>query len=707
MRKALSIYMSDLKQLRTNWAAAVLAAGLIVLPSLYAWINVEASLDPYDNTVNLRVGVVNEDRGAELAGHRFHAGKEIINALRNNHRLGWQFVTKAKGMEGVRKGDYFATIVIPEDFSANLATIVRDRPKRAVIHYYENDKRNAIVPKITERGVSTLSAQVGDEFTAIVNTVLFSLFHEAGVTLEQQLPDIRHFETLLFRLQNDLPTIERQLDKASRDAAQARQFIQRAEQLLPKAEQVVNQGREWLDGAGRFFAQTKETPRLFMAPTEAWLRTLEELTVSLEQWAAAPPRSDDDFERWAATGKAIATDGEQLLSQLDDALHRLEGAADIDRPAHLRNALIRLRQTFADMQDMAMRPAGQSFETIVEHVQTQAAAVDAAVKGVRQAYEQQALPLIQTKWAEMAPLFQQTKQRLENMAGVISRLERLFTNADRDLKATEQWLTAAKTEYPFLARHVSELTALVAKMKSETDINELIHLLKQDPQAKGAFLAHPVDVKTYRLFPLPNYGSGMNPFYTVLAIWVGGLLLVSVLVIDPFRENGNTARAMYIGRLLTFWTLNLLQAFVVTVGAAMFLPHIFIRDPHWFVMFGLLAGMVFTVIIFTLVSLFGNVGKAMAIILLVLQIAGAGGTYPVELIPPFFRLLNPWLPFTYAIDLMREAVGGIVWENVRRDVVRLCLFAVAALLAGLSFQAPLSRWMRVFKEKVAESKLFH
>ncbi|WP_223812855.1 YhgE/Pip domain-containing protein [Geobacillus sp. 47C-IIb] len=252
--------MSDLKQLTTNWAAAVLAAGLIVLPSLYAWINVEASLDPYDNTVNLRVGVVNEDRGAELAGHRFHAGKEIINALRNNHRLGWQFVTKAKGMEGVRKGDYFATIVIPEDFSANLATIVRDRPKRAVIHYYENDKRNAIVPKITERGVSTLSAQVGDEFTAIVNTVLFSLFHEAGVTLEQQLPDIRHFETLLFRLQNDLPTIERQLDKASRDAAQARQFIQRAEQLLPKAEQVVNQGREWLDGAGRFLLKQRKLP---------------------------------------------------------------------------------------------------------------------------------------------------------------------------------------------------------------------------------------------------------------------------------------------------------------------------------------------------------------------------------------------------------------------------------------------------------------
>ncbi|OKO93554.1 Phage infection protein [Geobacillus proteiniphilus] len=220
-------------------------------------------------------------------------------------------------------------------------------------------------------------------------------------------------------------------------------------------------------------------------------------------------------------------------------------------------------------------------------------------------------------------------------------------------------------------------------------------------------MAHPVDVQTFHLFPLPNYGSGMNPFYTVLAIWVGCLLLVSVLSTDPSSFSEANERERYAGRLLTFWTLNALQAMVVTAGAAFILPNIFVREPGWFMTFGLLCGFVFMTVVFSLVSLFGNVGKAMAIVLLVLQIAGAGGTYPVELIPPFFQQLNPWLPFTYAIDVMREAVGGIVWENVEHDVKRLLSFAVAALLAGLLLKAPLTPWMRVLKEKAAQSGLFH
>ncbi|ASS99520.1 phage infection protein [Geobacillus thermocatenulatus] len=705
MKQAWRIYTNDLRHLTTNWAAATLALGLIVLPSLYAWINVEASIDPYAHTEDLPVGVVNEDRGAELAGRRFHAGDEIVKALKHNHQLGWRFVTQKKGIEGVRKGDYFATIVIPADFSAKLATVVQKRPKRAVIYYYENDKRNAIAPKITERGASTLSAQVSDEFARTVNTALFSLFHQAGVTLEQQLPAIRRVEAFVFRLENELPTIQRQLKALNRDVEEARSLVHTARELLPAAKATVQRGLEWTDRVETLFMQVNASSHL-------WEKPVEMVVHALYSVAEQPPQSLDTLEkqaRWAALIQQAATDVNPLVQQVSRTLRTWEGAIDSSSLQPVQRTISRIEQTLASIQETAalVKQHPTDVEEKITHLREQMALLDAQTQQLDQAYRQRLLPMLRAKWNQTGEQVRQAKQTLLHMNQALHEAEQWLSNTDRDLAAAQQSLKTALAQYPFLARQVRELAAFLATIKKETNIDELIRLLKQDPQAKGAFLAHPIDVKTFRLFPLPNYGSGMNPFYTVLAIWVGCLLLVSVLSTDSSSFSDANERERYAGRLLTFWTLNALQAMVVTAGAAFFLPNIFVREPGWFMAFGLLCSFVFMAVVFSLVSLFGNVGKAMAIVLLVLQIAGAGGTYPIELIPPFFQQLNPWLPFTYAIDIMREAVGGIVWERVEHDVKRLLLFAVSALLAGLVLKGPLSPWMRVLKEKAALSGLFH
>ncbi len=723
VKKIWNLYVHDMKQIATNWVAAVLVGGLLLLPSLYAWVNIEASIDPYANTRNIKVGIVNEDKGAKIQGHAFNAGKEIVRALRNNHDLGWKFVGKQEGMKNVRNGDYFATIVIPSDFSEKLATIVQDRPEQAVIHYYENDKKNAIAPRITSKGASTITEQVSDQFVAVVNSVLFSIFHEAGVALEQQLPDIRYFETLIFQLQTKLPEIKRLLNQSMSNAKEAERLVNKAEKTLPEAKRIVNSGIAFLDEMNQFFTKAEAKAKTLTPQITENLRTLQQIAMSIyavtnklqENLSLAQQR------QWLSDVQSMAAAGEQMADEAQTQLRIFNNM--IEKRAFSRTASANMEQLSGRLTGIksnlreAQRLAKLAYEQsengaqlgnhLLTDLNERAAAAVKQVDRVMNEYEQHIAPLMKEKMNETKQTLQDARRILADIANTILELERFLQHAGSGLKQGEEMLQTASDQYPFLARKVNDIASFLVKLKKETNIYDIIRLLKNDPRAKGEFLAHPVDLKTHRLFPLPNYGSGMNPFYTVLSIWVGCLLLVSLLSTEPYEAEGYTSREIYFGRLLTFWTCNSIQALIVTLGDVFLLKNIYIHDSGWFILFGLLCSFVFIVIVFTLVSVFSDVGKALAIVLLVFQIAGAGGTYPVQLIPKFFQNINPFLPFTYAIDLMREAVGGIVWGKVKNDAVRLMMFAVLALLLGTLLKEPLNKYMHSLHAKAKKSGLFH
>jgi putative membrane protein len=192
----------------------------------------------------------------------------------------------------------------------------------------------------------------------------------------------------------------------------------------------------------------------------------------------------------------------------------------------------------------------------------------------------------------------------------------------------------------------------------------------------------------------------------VLSVWVGALLLISLLAVDVADRKGYTGRQIYFGRLLTFLSIGFLQTIIVTSGDLLILG-VPAKHPFWMIVFGLLISLVFMLIVYTLVSVFGNIGKALAIVMLVLQIAGSGGTYPVVLLPKFFQIISPFLPFTYAVDLMREAVGGIIWQKGLRDALLLSLFGLAAVLFGAFLKEPVNKKTKAFLEKSKQAGLFH
>ncbi|WP_223876486.1 YhgE/Pip domain-containing protein [Companilactobacillus huachuanensis] len=264
----------------------------------------------------------------------------------------------------------------------------------------------------------------------------------------------------------------------------------------------------------------------------------------------------------------------------------------------------------------------------------------------------------------------------------------------------------ATNDWPQLKKDVHHSAKLLKKGEKDVDFGALIKLMKSDANKESDFFSNPVKLKKDNLYDIPNYGSASAPFYLALCIWVGALLLSSVFTVH-FQLNDRqkyrySFKQRFNGRYLTFAFLNQLQAIAAALGN-LFILHAYTKEKVWLILFCMLVSFVFISILYSLVQMFGTVGKGLGIIILVLSISGAGGNFPVVLSDGFFRFINPYLPFTYAVNLLREAVGGIYWPNATKDIIILVAFGVAFYLLGLLTTEKLKPFMHKIHKSAKKS----
>ncbi|MEC2489713.1 YhgE/Pip domain-containing protein, partial [Bacillus cereus] len=259
MKQIWRIYKTDLRNVAKHWAAIVIVLGLMILPSLYAWFNIKASWDPYGNTKEVPIAVSNQDAGSNLRGKDINIGKEIVDSLKKNKNLGWKFVDEKQAIYGVERGDYYASITIPKDFSEKIATVLDENPKKPELDYYVNEKVNAIAPKITAKGASGITEEISKNFVKTANGEIFKIFNDLGIDLETNLPSIEKVKDLVFKLEAQFPEMNTLMDKALDDATRAEDVVKVAQKELPVVESVMNDGQEALGNLDKFFARNDET----------------------------------------------------------------------------------------------------------------------------------------------------------------------------------------------------------------------------------------------------------------------------------------------------------------------------------------------------------------------------------------------------------------------------------------------------------------
>ena len=932
MKQIWRIYTTDLRNVAKHWAAIVIVLGLMVLPSLYAWFNIKASWDPYGNTKEIPIAVSNEDAGANLRGKDINIGKEVVDSLKKDKNFNWKFVDEKQAVYGVERGDYYASITIPKDFSEKITTVISDNPKKPELDYFVNEKVNAIAPKITAKGASGITEEISKNFVKTANGEIFKIFNELGIDLETNLPSIEKVKDLVFKLEAQLPEMNKLVDTALTDAGKAQDLVKVAQENLPVVESVMNDGQDALTNLDKFFANNdqrlndapgvirndltmaknamdtataftnflmnpgvdlnlyipdipdlpqvngegykniaknidqtvsnvlssarvgtayaqsvmdglqngkidpeiakknietvsnnfqthidnvssvitmmstlqqnattdfgqkffgdrvahltairdsqqdlnnrfkhvndlistgqevkqdvrdainqklnatnalidqaeKDYNETFVADFQKAVSTAEQLKKQAENTVEGAQKTVEDLKKAKEDLKNKGVNGldgtktalnslngqfQAGIGMIDDMIPVLESAnkvlADVNSDKNLDNGIATLNKAKSALQKgvdatnkgiTLINNGQQPTKDVIESINEASKNGSAQLGDFLARYDSEIVPSFNAAIARTKEMSKNTSKILSDANKKLPDVKTLLEDSSKGLVEGKKKVEDIKAEMPAAEKKIKELANKIREFDSQEDIKDIIRLLKNDVEKQSDYFASPVKLKENKLFAMPNYGSAMSPFYTVLALWVGALLMVSLLTVEVHEEGANyKSHEIYFGRLLTFLTIGLSQAFIVSMGD-IFLLGTYVVDKFWFVLFSLFIGGVFVCIVYSLVSIFGNVGKSMAIILLVLQVAGSGGTFPIQMTPAFFQAIYPFLPFTYAISAIRETVGGMLWDIVTRDLLVLSAFVVVMIVAALLLKTPINKSSEKFVENAKGSKIIH
>ena len=715
MKQIIEIFKSDIKEIFRKVNTWIIIIGLIFLPSMYAWPNILSSWDPYSHTNNIKVAVISEDEGATVEGKNVNLGESLITNLKGNKNLDWQFVSsKQQAENGVKIGDFYASIVIPKSFSSDITSITRGELKKATIEYTVNEKINAISPKITNSGASALANTIGKNFVEVANGVIFEKLHEAGVKFEENLPAIEQVKEKINHLNDNFTNYENSLNELIGKVDRGYNVLNTIQGTLPEIDRAATNSIMLANKTNVTIKNIENFNEIMLKNINTQLDKVIEISGEVVKVAELIQKKPTNPEETKAKMKALDSRLEAAEKRLDIAKDIFEFLNSLSDQNLFQKQLTKINTMESDISKL--RTLNKKIYSNIDKYDTIGNNVKVEFLKTSKRVNRNSIDFKKKLNTEVAPLVKRVltnaDTKIRNVSSVISRaqaqiptINAKISEAEVKIQTVQGKLLKLQGEMPEIKEKVQKLTGIVNKADGEIDTNALFNLLKVDYKQQAEFFANPVQLKENQLYHIKNYGSAMTPFYTVLSIWVGALLMSSLLTTKvEDEENKYKPYQKYFGRGLLFMIISLLQTLIITLGD-MYLLGTQANSPYRFVIYALLISLLFSAIIYTTVCLLGNVGKAVCIILLVLQIGSSGGTFPIQMTSSFFQALYPKVPFTYSISLLREAVGGVYIPAVNRDMKILLTYLVITLVGGAILVSLKARSAKLSRER-KRSKLF-
>lgn len=715
MKNIIEIFKNDIREIFRKTRTWIVIIGLILLPSMYAWPNILSAWDPYGHTNNIKVAVVTEDSGAEVSGQKVNLGENLVEGLKNNKNLDWQFVkNKQEAEDGVKIGDYYASIVIPKNFSEDLTSVSRGFPKKAIIEYTVNEKINAISPKITNSGASAIANNISKSFVEIANGVIFEKLHEAGIKFEQNLPSIEKMKEEIFKLNDNFSNYENVVSELIGKTEQGQKILNTIQQTLPDIDRFATNSIMLADKADITINNIQNFNEKLLPLISNHLKVVEDVSEEANSFAQKIQSKPDNVEETKEKLKLLNTRLEAGEERLRVVKSIFEYLNELSGENILQNQLNKINTLESDLTKV--KEVNNKIYTNIDNYDEIADDIKKDFVDRTKRINEISTNIDNRLNDDIAPLVAKVLTKADININEISKLiigaqnelpevEAKILSTEVKIQRAHAKLLAIQKELPEAKEKIKKLTEEIKKAEAGTNTNMLFNLLKVDYKQQAEFFANPVQLSENKLYHIKNYGSAMTPFYTVLSIWVGALLMSSLLTTKVEDEEGKYKPCeKYFGRWILFLVISLFQTLVITLGD-MYILGTQAVSPYRFVFYGLLISALFSSIIYTIVHLLGNVGKAICIILLVLQLGSSGGTFPIQMTSSFFQALYPKVPFTYSIGLLREAVGGVYIPAAQRDMKILLIGIVITLISGTILVHLKSRSKKLSAER-EKSKLF-
>ena len=676
MRNIWTVFKTDIRTLSRCFFACVVVVAIALLPSLYAWLNIYSNWDPYGNTGGISIAVASLDEGyTDEDGVYENKGQDVVDDLREATSINWVIVdTEEQAKGGVESGDYYAAVVIDKEFSRNMFRMLTDWTGKPAITYYENAKKNAVATKITDTAVETLKRSISENYLEVV---IDGIMEQGNLLAEDLTADDPEsaVKGVLYQAQDLLNACGNMMD-AFEKAGSSGGVSEKDAAALEEA--VANINKNLPDGS-----KLHETAAEIQTQVNAALARVERVLEELENAVAnAPqlPSAQQQLRDAAATLDRWAEDIE------------MEAPAAAEQARAISTECTRLA---AKLQALADKPTASDLladcDALVKSIRTMVDKIPVTAKALRQ---------------QLQSVTGQVADAMEGVASLSSdakAMKEAMADTSQALGTTMELLRPATDR---MTASLSDTIDGMQDLSADEYMDTLVTILGGDPAVYGQYFPEMVQTSVNKVYPIENYGSAMTPFYTVLAIWVGGVILSSLIKVHARTDGLIDPRPaeLYFGRYLFFFLMSQIQAAVIVTGD-LYILKVQCLHPGMMYLTGALTAFTFSLLIYSLALSFGDVGKAIVVVIMVMQIAGSSGTFPIELLPEIYQKFYRFFPFPYAIDAMRECICGMYGNYYWQQIGYLMLFAVAALLIGLLVRKPFMGLNRFMEEKLEETEL--
>ena len=660
-----AVIRSDVRRLSRSVVTVICVFGLALVPCLYAWFNIMSNWSPYtsDSTKNLKIAVASSDAGTDFVGMKLNVGDIILEKLKANDQIDWQFPDSVQGvMDGLYAGDYYAGLIIPEDFSASILGFTDGEMDHPEIIYYDNQKMNAVASRVTDRAQGIIKDQINSIFVATIVDELStftSVFNGMGLSAEDALQSL---DNQLGSIKSDLKTYAAILNSMSTVTKSAATVTGMTNDLLPDVTDMLTNSRKTIVNIQDRLTTSKQD---VVYAADAIRNTSEELRNTVERLDSAvdgdPAEAGGSYVDWDSLfGEGGITEYEGEI--LDDLY------ADVNK--QLRESVIK-------------------FDDILQKTNIDKNLITS-------------MSTLQDSLKNLDSLLAKVEGDIDSQSMTLQQYTDALNSCTVSIESTEDVLN-------YMVRMVSNLQSSVNELRTSESFTKLIDLLKDDVGGLVEYLSSPANLEVVRVYALENFGSGMAPFYTTLALYASALLSVSLMHTHVKRRNDipmlNTTEAFF-GRYFVFFAIGQFTALITVLGNLYYIG-IQCYAPFQFWLAAAIASLVFTLLNYGMVFALGNIGEAIAIIVLVIQVAGSGGTYPLEMLPQIFRDLYKFMPFNYAMTAMRETIAGSYDHVYLKSILVLLLMAAILIPLSLVLSIAFKPVLKSYVESKSKTKLMH